>query len=114
MDDLIKRLSAGERWDGDNAEVLRAMGLQVSDTGTLIIMDEGTALYQECYPFDSVDDALALVPEGWSIHINQQDDRRFYAELREGYCTSYNRVAIGSSPILCEALTIAILEASRG
>ena len=44
---------------------------------------------------ESVDAALSLVPEGWTVaSIGQNDDKTWHVELREGYRTSYNRVVI--------------------
>lgn len=43
----------------------------------------------------SIDAAVTLVPDGHSQHINQADDGSWWAEFREGYCTSYRNVYLG-------------------
>ena len=64
----------------------------------------------------SLDAAMTLVPEGWTIAtIGQNDDKSWFVELREGFLTSYNRVAM--SPIKTVtpaiALCIAAIAASK-
>ena len=55
----------------------------------------------------SIDAAMTLVPEGWTVaHITQNDDKSWFAELREGFLTSYNRVA--TSPINTATPAIAL------
>ena len=57
---------------------------------------------------------MTLVPEGWILaNIGQNDDKSWYAELREGYRTSYNRVAVSDlkTPTAALALCIAALKA---
>lgn len=53
------------------------------------------------YPSRSVDHALALVERvlpGWTVaHLTQGDDKTWFCELREGYLTSYNRVAMSET-----------------
>lgn len=44
----------------------------------------------------SVDAALTLVPEGWIVaNLCQGDSGKWWAELRHGYLTSYDKVALG-------------------
>lgn len=44
----------------------------------------------------SLDAALTLVPEGWTVaRINENDDKTWACELREGYLTSYTHVVFG-------------------
>lgn len=64
----------------------------------------------------SIDAALTLVPGGWTVAgIHQTDGGTWWAELREGFVTSFDRVAIGPTkydavhPAL--ALCIAALKA---
>lgn len=62
----------------------------------------------------SIDAAMSLVPEGWTVaRIAQNDDKSWFVELREGFLTSYNRVAMSplktSTPAI--ALCIAALKA---
>jgi hypothetical protein len=65
----------------------------------------------------SFDQALALyerVLAGWTIaHVGQRDDKSWCAELREGYQTSYGRVAISETRHKTPALALieAMLEA---
>jgi hypothetical protein len=64
----------------------------------------------------SIDDALTLVPKGWTVaRINQNDDKTWACELREGFLTSYNRVVFGGDkhkdPSAAIALCIASLRA---
>jgi hypothetical protein len=60
-------------------------------------------------PTASFDAALALcerVLPGWTIaNINQDDTKRWWSELREGYQTSYNRVVF-SGPLATPALAL--------
>lgn len=62
----------------------------------------------------SIDAAMTLVPEGWTVaHITQNDDKSWFVELREGFLTSYTRVVMSplktSTPAI--ALCIAALKA---
>ena len=50
-----------------------------------------------------------MVPEGWSIHINQDDNRLWWAELRHGYQTSYDRVVMACK---CTTPALALSTAS--
>jgi len=64
----------------------------------------------------SLDVTLALcsrVLPGWTFaNINQDDTKRWWSELREGYQTSFNRVAIsGPCPAPALALLVAMLRA---
>ena len=62
----------------------------------------------------SLDAAVGLVPEGWSLHMNQHDGGEWSAELREGYATSYGHVALAfKHPTLPLALCIAALKARK-
>lgn len=122
MDDLIKRLSAGERWDGDNAEVLRALGFT-----RVWCMNYQTGRYEDaeyyirgethvcrCHPLDDMNAALALVPEGWFIeHIGEDYAAGMHAVLWRRAGPSCKPVE-GHGPTAAIALSIAILEARRG
>ena len=59
----------------------------------------------------SIDAAMTLVPEGWNRRASETDKHWWWAELREGYETSYNRVEIGQSPSLPVSICIAALKA---
>ena len=59
----------------------------------------------------SIDAAMSLVPEGWNRRASETDKHWWWAELREGYETSYNRVEIGQSPSLPVSICIAALKA---
>lgn len=59
----------------------------------------------------SLDAAMTLVPEGWNRRASETDKHWWWAELREGYETSYNRVEIGQSPSLPVSICIAALKA---
>lgn len=44
---------------------------------------------------ESIDAALTLVPEGWTVaNLGQNDRKGWWAELREGHQTSYNQVVL--------------------
>ena len=60
---------------------------------------------------ESIDAAMTLVPEGWNRRASETDKHWWWAELREGYETSYNRVEIGQSPSLPVSICIAALKA---
>ena len=59
----------------------------------------------------SIDAAMTRVPEGWNRRASETDKHWWWAELREGYETSYNRVEIGQSPSLPVSICIAALKA---
>lgn len=63
----------------------------------------------------SIDAAVALVERllpGWTIaSIGQDDGKRWHAELRKGYRTSYSTVALAGSPTPALALCLAALKA---
>lgn len=59
----------------------------------------------------SIDAAMTLVPEGWNRRASETDKHWWWAELREGHETSYNRVEIGQSPSLPVSICIAALKA---
>lgn len=66
----------------------------------------------------SIDAAVALVAEklpGWTIaSLGQDDGKRWHAELRKGYRTSYSTVALAGSPTPALALILALLKAMEG
>ena len=70
-------------------------------------------------PSRSLDAALALaerVLPGWCVaQIGQGDDRKWFVELREGYRTSFNRVAMSpvGVPTPALALCLAVLRATK-
>lgn len=114
--DLIERLEAGERWSGDNAEVLALFGYEVFWAGgeVVAVWRDGKLLGRRVHvPLDSVDDALRLVPEGWqTVHVDQSDCKQGW---RWVICPTGNPNAAieveADSP--CLALTIAALAASH-
>lgn len=53
----------------------------------------------------SLDAALALVPEGWNRRLSEDDNGRWWAELRHGYETSFNKV-VGSVQAATPALAL--------
>lgn len=72
--------------------------------------------------FASLDAAMSLVPEGWTVaNIGQGDNKRWHVELRRGYRTSYGAVIIApganesyklnGAPSPALALTAACLKA---
>lgn len=69
-----------------------------------------------CYDFtSSLDAAIALVERmlpGWLIaSLGQDDGKKWHAELRQGYRTSYSTVALAGAPTPAIALLIATLKA---
>jgi hypothetical protein len=44
----------------------------------------------------SLEAALSLVPEGWNRRLSEDDQGRWWAELRHGYETSYSDVQVAS------------------
>jgi hypothetical protein len=119
MDDLIARLSAGERWDHDNADVLNALGYSHRWVGGEVISThKGDKLFvnRGLFPLSSVDDALRLVPPlWWHEEAGQTCDNGdwYWCLHRDGDVSKIGR-ASGEGPTAAVALTIAILEASRG
>lgn len=63
----------------------------------------------------SVDDAIALVERvlpGWTIAcVGQDDGKKWHAELRRGYQTSFSTVALAGAPLPALALVLAALKA---
>lgn len=59
----------------------------------------------------SLDAAVTLVPEGWTQNHNQADDGSWWAELREGYRTSYGEVRIAHAKTEAMARCAAALKA---
>lgn len=118
---LIERLAAGERWPGDNADVLRARGWkEIRLEGRL----SGEWADPDGYwgrpgefplprPLDSLDDALALVPEGWcSDAVDQYRDGTWLWPLVGPDELEALRV-FGQAPTHCAALCITILRAGE-
>lgn len=118
MTDLISRLEAG-RFEGDNAEVLRALGWTCGDPynsygNRLWTRPDGTYFgpHAPGAPLDSLDDALRLVPERHGIrmiHVGamQNRDMRWSAVIS----TPSDLDALGGSygATAAQALTIAVL-----
>jgi len=102
---VIERLEAGERWDGDNAEVLRALGWAILPND--VCKDpEGWAHAETPQPLNSVDDALRLVPDDFYPEIARRTDGSWAVAMWNG---DDRRVYVTEH--LAVALTIAILRA---
>lgn len=99
---LIARIAAGE---GDNAEVLRALGWLV--VGNEIRKPDGIGYRPMIHPLTSVDDALRLVPEGWRT-FNVFDDGSVVWWLYATDSQNSQKVQ-GQASTAARALTIAIL-----
>lgn len=101
MNDLITRL---EHAYGPDRELDRAIHIR---DGLL-----GVGMYGDHPRYTaSIDAALTLVPEGWTVAtICQNDDKSWFAELREGFLTSYNRVAL--SPVKSSTPALALAAAA--
>ena len=56
----------------------------------------------------SLDDAMSLVPSGWNIATaaGQNDNGTWFSELRRGYRTSYDAVALSSLKCATPALAL--------
>lgn len=115
-DDLIRRLSAGERWNGDNAEVLKALGWEQLSGNEWSNPEDGYWRAPMPRMLDSVDDGLRLVPEGWTVlYISQNTAQTiWWCRLVPANDADDETVVTGLAPTAAVALTIAILEASRG
>jgi hypothetical protein len=61
----------------------------------------------------SLDAAVTLVPASkpMSRHVHQQDNGSWWVELRDGYCTSYDKVFIASAKTEPMAICAAALRA---
>jgi len=114
IDDLIARLSAGERWDGDNAEVLKALGWSVD--GDVVQKPDGVGFHRMMHSLNSVDDALRLVPNEWHVlYISQNAAKtKWWCRLVPTNDADDAKVVTGHASTAAIALTIAILETSRG
>ena len=101
---LTDRLEKGERWDGDNAEALRALGWKPTEIHKIT--------FYEPEPLDDMNAALALVPEGWRTHDVDQDlDAGMWLWMLEG--PPGIGLFHGQAPTAAIALTVAILKASQ-
>lgn len=62
---------------------------------------------------ESIDHALMLVPQGWTVaNIGQRDNGAWWAELRRGFQTSYDKVelsGIGINDKLPPAVAVCIV-----
>ena len=123
VDRLIARLIVGERWGGDNAEALEALGFERVEklTRPTKVRDafdywiKGNLHVSDCRPLDSVDDALRLVPEGWLAEAYQwRSDVRPWTWTLVDDRSDCHKTVEGRASTPAIALTIAILEASRG
>lgn len=101
MNDLITRL---ERAEGPDRELDWAIHIR---DGLL-----GVGMYGDHPRYTaSIYAALTLVPEEWTVvTISQNDDKSWFAELREGFLTSYNRVAL--SPVKSSTPALALAAAA--
>ena len=102
----ISRLASGERWDGDNAEVLRARGWTVLPGGVCKDPD-GWAHADMPQPLDRVDDALALKDPSDRLSLVEGDDG-WHAHLSRSSPAGW-RLFEGDAPTHAVALCIAIL-----
>jgi hypothetical protein len=111
MTDLLHRIEAGERWSGDNAEVLRALGYSRDLKGYWY--RSGLPLfYGDKRPLDDMNHTLALVPDGWLTEDAYQNPDGTWvwrlSRLRDGHrgpdCEATTPAA---------ALTTAILRAKE-
>ena len=109
MTDLISRLAAGERWDGDNAEVLRARGWK--QRRAFGWEKAGAVLPFNAAPLDDMNIALALKDPSDRLSLVEGDDG-CHAHLSR-QATAGWRLFEGDAPTLRAALCIAILRAGE-
>lgn len=108
MDDLIKRLQEAGAGNFD-------LDMAIADAA------KATDRSWSSWPYTtSLDAIVALIGEklaGWTLaNLCQQDDKSWFCELREGYLTSYGKVAMSSlrhrpptAPLACcQALLTAL------
>lgn len=105
---LIARLERATGPSNDLDEAIAAVALTPDGVDRLVAVPGASAPVQMYrYPdgsrgsarrfSHSLDAALTLVPEGWTVaRINQNDDRTWAVELRRGFLTSYTAVVFGS------------------
>lgn len=93
---LAGRCEAGPA--GDQRELLWQAFRAAHDTPTGVsigIHDRFIALLDAGGFLDA---AMTLVPEGWVVaRIGQDDGKRWWAELRHGFITSFDEVVIGEN-----------------
>lgn len=93
-------------------EKLPGPDAQIDDAIQELCVPRGLQTIQAPRYTKSIDDAMTLVPEGWNRRLSETDAGKWWSELREGYETSYNRVALASNaPSPAIALCIAALRA---
>jgi hypothetical protein len=115
----LPRIEAGERWSGDNAEVLARFGLTYRWAGGECLgtwHGDKQISRRALVPLDSVDDALALVPEGWGMTLKfipafMNPKRRWQAVLWDGHLLALKCGA--HAPTHAAALVAAILRAKE-
>ena len=124
LSDLIARLEKATGPDRQlDCEIAEALGHSIVWKQANYTMEAFPAiLWRKPHPYagmkepcpkwtSSIDAAMTLVPEGWNRRASETDKHWWWAELREGYETSYNRVEIGQSPSLPVSICIAALRA---
>lgn len=109
MTDLIARLERGERREGDNAEVLRAMGWDIEGGDCYAPGSEKPHNIASVRPLDSVDDAMRLVPDGWLPSIFRMPYGGWSAEVQDWSSGDEGDGFEAKAPTAARALTIAIL-----
>lgn len=102
MKDLIKKLQCATGPD-------RELDAEIASLCNSLMPNDPVG-WPEQYT-GSADVAMELIPEGWNRRFSESDTHKWWAELREGFETSYNRVAIGQAATLPLAICAAALEA---
>ncbi len=92
---LAKRVEALSGPDREVDELIeRAVG-KYSAFSYYTLGDDDQSDYIPTRYTTSLDAALTLRSSGWTIaHICEEDDKRWFAELRHGFKTSYDHVAM--------------------
>ena len=118
--DLISRLSAG-RFEGDNAEVLKALGYSWRWAGGEVISTfKGDKLFVNygLFPLSDMNAALRLVPEGWfTLAARESVTNSGTWAWTLAHRIDGEAVARGLGPTAAHSLVLAILrakEADRG
>lgn len=110
LDDLIARVeAAGESYPKLNADVLTALGWTVRNV--VAIDPKGDVARRIPDMLSSIDDAMAIVPEGWRIqHLTERLVPQRHVIVR---LLCWNDEATGKAATIALAITAAALRARK-
>ena len=96
MNDLIAKLEAATE---GSRELDTLVAQAVGEPCDLVSFGnpEQKAMRPKYWYTTSIDAALTLVPDGWTVAVLSQDDAGlWHSEMRHGYLTSYDKCVFGN------------------